>query len=207
MPEYRESKMSPILEEYFKSLGYTVYCEVPYYYSPVDMVAENNGILIAIEMKVCLTKKVIRQAYMSNSYTPWCYAAVKSMPNKKSLNAAKHFGIGVIRVSDTVNIICDPIPFHAPFRRGKKMMDTLSAIEPGGIGGMPCIKGVGPAQFVFDAVEEYRITHPKATWKELYNNIKNHYCSYSSMYNAMRVVEYKRLTEKHNHDSCVTLIK
>ena len=160
------------------------------------MVAQKGDILIAIEMKVCLTKKVIRQAYFATLETPWCYAAIRSNPTKKGIEKAKNIGIGIIKVTDKVEIILDPNPISKSWRNGNKIKSILSQIEPGGIGGMPCIRGVGPAQSVFDEVQKYKETRPKATWRELYKNIPNHYCSSSSMYNAMRTVEYNRLSRK-----------
>jgi hypothetical protein len=53
-------------------------------------------------------------------------------------------------------------------------------------GGLPNLRGVGIAQDVQRRVDEYRMTHPTATWKEIFANVPCHYNSYKNLYSSLR---------------------
>ncbi|MHC4326060.1 MAG: hypothetical protein ACYSUX_17460, partial [Planctomycetota bacterium] len=46
-------------------------------------------------------------------------------------------------------------------------------------------------------VEAYRELRPKATWKEMYENIPNHYASVSSFRNRLARTEWKQTARRN----------
>jgi len=196
--------MSGPLSEWLGGLGYTVYTEVlsPYGGGPIDMVGLRAGLVI-VEMKTSLTSTLIRQASIGQLLSTTVYCAVASRPRHDGIQRCQKLGLGVVSVRDNhVNVICEP--GHG--RGGRSLVHQyyvqqikrrLEHMEPGGVGGLPCLEGVGPAQDVERRIAEYRQQHPRATWKQIYQAVPNHYSSYQSMCSAMRMVaERRRYKEK-----------
>ena len=183
--------MSGPVQEWLKAQGYTAYCEVPFYGRAVDIVAEKDATShqITVEMKVCLSCKVMIQAVELQTATPLVYCAVASKPRESSIEQCRKQGLGILTVGQDVTVILEPEQKIEPYKHRRF---NLSRLEPGGIAGLPNIKGVGPAQEVEKRIAEYRKTHPKATWKELYEAISNHYQSYRGMYGGMRMLKERR---------------
>ena len=210
--QLHECKLSEPVSELLRSWGYEVYTEIPYFSSCIDMVAMKDGEtpeLIAVELKVSLTKKVIRQAYMSTMTMHKAFCAIATNPQKKSLEACAKFGLGVIRVKDgKAKLIQEFHRVHnnEPWQpKLDLMIKFLRAIEPGGVAGNPTLPGMGPAQECYERVLEYRAKHPKAKWKEIFEHVHNHYSTHLSMAGAMRIagpkVELRMAKEKHRSRS------
>ncbi|GAG36697.1 unnamed protein product, partial [marine sediment metagenome] len=62
-------------------------------------------------------------------------------------------------------------------------------LKPSADAGKPNRKGVGPAQECWRNIIKYRAEHPKATWRELFQKIPNHYSNHKNMYSAMRMLQ------------------
>ena len=73
--------------------------------------------------------------------------------------------------------------------RKEKMVRALVGTEPGGVAGLPTLRGLGPAQDCYRALTAYREAHPKATWVEIYREVPNHYANAKSMASAMSIVK------------------
>jgi len=54
-----------------------------------------------------------------------------------------------------------------------------------GVAGLPTLKGEGPRLDCAKRVSEYLLENPDATWKGIYRDVDNHYCSYASMRGAV----------------------
>jgi hypothetical protein len=194
----KECELSAPVMEWFNEREFDVFVEVsPPYVSAtfVDLVACHfeTGTVIAIELKTSLTKKVLRQAYTHTLFADAAYVAVGSNPRKLSLEKCRKAGVGVIRVRPEVAVVLRPRMKHPPFWGYKeKILDRLILREPGGVAGLPTLKGEGPAQQCYELVLKYRKRYPDATWKDIFRDVPNHYSSYRSMCGAMRVVEIKR---------------
>lgn len=176
--ELREKELFPPIKAWLESAGFTVYTEVPLWGSNVDVVGERDDLQIAIELKMSLSRKVIHQAMRSKACTPCCYCAVPTKPRQDGLDAAKRQGVGVLRVKEgKVELVL--APWSDGWRRRRKF--RTGNLAPGEEAGKPNLKGEGPGQEVLRLVNEYREKNPKATWKEMYANVPNHYASYRSM--------------------------
>lgn len=187
--QLREKELYLPLKNFFEKQEYKVVAEVPIpcWFACCDLVAFNDNEIIAVEMKMSLTKTVIHQAYRNQNNSNKVYAAVSTRP--RDLNYASKLGIGVIKVkNNTVEILLE----SGDFKRQGKYIDqfrqqALSILSntPNSIGGLPTLKGIGPRIECRKRVTEYLIKNPNASWKEIYKNVKNHYCNYKSMKSAI----------------------
>lgn len=183
-----EADLSKPISDWLTYMGYTVYVEVPNYHSAgcIDIVGRKDQDLICVELKTSLNDNVLRQTYRSNMVTHMVYAAVARKPQPSRLLKAKERGIGVILVKEGLRVLLEPSNTNDLFEPAvERIHQYLNHMQSGGIGGKPCLKGVGPAKECGRRVIEYLKEHPNAKWKEIYQNVPNHYVSASSMYGAM----------------------
>ena len=82
--QLREYKLSDPVREYFEKQGYKVYVEIPIAGACIDMVARKGNILIAIELKMSLTKQLIDNCSTNRVYCDISYAAVPTNPTVKN---------------------------------------------------------------------------------------------------------------------------
>lgn len=189
MKVMREKELYNPIKTYFNRKKYKVSSEVPIpcWFACCDLVAYNDNEIIAVEMKMSLTKAVIHQAHRNQMNSDKVYAAVPTKP--RSLEYASLLGVGVIVVKDdNVEIILE----SGIFKRESKYTDQFKQqaeerfkYNRDEIGGLPTLKGVGPRIECQKRVDYYLIDHPNASWKEIYANVKNHYCNYKSMAGAI----------------------
>lgn len=187
-----ERDMSIHVIRWLDNYGFTCYAEFPNYNSPVDIVGVQYKpfYTIAVEMKVCLTKGVIKSAIMNQTRfnESWCVVST----NPRDLSKCIKFGLGVATVcEDKIIILLDPKWNEVSKYYTDRNYALANKLVPGGVGGVPCMKGIGPARDVLRRIDEYKKEHPCATWKELFKNIPNHYYSQNSMYGAMRMLKYR----------------
>ena len=180
----QEKDLFPPLQAWLHKKGYKVYTEVPSWGYSMDVVADppDNSSQIALEMKMSLTKHLIKQACYGQAKTGIAYVVIPTKPKEKSIQECKKQGLGIIQVVDNeiiellkpekVNTIIERIDF--------------TGIEEGETAGIPAAKGQGMAQQCLIRIKHYLKTHPKAKWPEIYDNVYNHYSSYRSMASSMR---------------------
>jgi hypothetical protein len=190
----REAAMSGPVTAWLEGQGLTVYAEVPFHGSSVDHVGATPDFsrVVMVEMKTCLTRKVLHQAYTHQLATHEVYCIVASAPSPASLADARKAKLGVGRVHDgKVHIV-----LHQRRDRrvrweptAKRLIDRLRHLEPGGVGGTPCLKGEGPAQECYRQVRRYRREHPDATWKQVFDAVPNHYAHARSFMMSMAKLE------------------
>lgn len=196
-PHCREALLSAPVSAWFEAQGFTVYAEVPFFSSPIDLVARRGEELAVVELKQCLTQEVIRSACVNRLISDDSWCGVGTRPRARGVASARDEAVGVLSVRDGVaRVVARPELAGrrsiAGAHHAGRIHGYLDNMEPGGVGGLPGLKGVGPAQDVERGIEQYREAHPKATWKELYDQVPNHYASAASMYCAMRMLEDRR---------------
>lgn len=181
-----EAEMGEPVMNYFRSMGYEVWCEIPFYQRVVDIVAMKEDMLVAIELKRSFTRGVMLQAVQCQLFSHQTYCCAYTKPSSNTILAASKRGLGLLRVVDGECMkILDPNNEHVLDHHSHNMRKRLRFIDPGGEAGHPCRKGVGPAQEVSRLVEQYRKNNSDATWDELYSELPNHYCSARSMRGAL----------------------
>lgn len=215
--EMREAALFAPVKAELEARGYTVYAEVPWPLRPasIDVVALAEGRWpVIVELKMGFTRRLLEQCSLALLATPYVYAAAPTMPRGSFLAWAEKIGIGVARVfSDGVEVLGKPKigrgrwphPSRVRNYRSRRVPSYRSRIvkacvESNGyyqskVGGVPNHKGTGPAQSVWRAVRAYRTEHPAASWRELYEEIPNHYAHMESMRGAMRTVDQRRAAD------------
>jgi hypothetical protein len=148
--------------------------------------------ICCVEMKLGLTRVVIRQAYMLQLVTPdvWCFVGTKprdlSRAVRCGLGVAWFDGRGVHELLQPAARLTPNPPYAAEVRR------RTAGAEPGGVSGCPTRAGVGPAQTAYELAARYRGEHPGASWREVWAAVPNHYANPRSMQQSMRFVEERR---------------
>ena len=194
-----ESQMTEPLISWLMEQGYEAYCEVGWLSRFVDMVGWNQRDHIAIEMKMALTKKVIQQASVLQLATDTVYCATPTKPREYGFNRCKEYGIGILRVyGANINVI-----LKADKKRSVTMAHhafRLDGLTPGGIAGLPQLKGEGPAIDCLAAVRRYRTDHPTARWAEIFKAIPNHYANAGSFCSSMsKAIGREARKERNSH--------
>ncbi len=136
-------------------------------------------------LKTGLTGKVIHQASLSQLATPNVYCGVGTKPRAKNIKVCREEGIGILSVSD--GVVTEILKPQGRLTQIIKYQGfNLRRLEPNGTGGYPQRKGIGPAKNVAQRVRKYLETNPQCGWREIYENVPNHYISPWSMCNAMK---------------------
>ncbi len=210
-----EKELFPPLKKYFKEQGYKVYAEVPSGARGIDFVAVREDRQVAVEMKTSFNTDVIYQANTNAYRFAYSYVAYpvripvlfESPLTKLSesvitrLEACRRRGIGILQV----------LPHGTVFEAlaaADQNIKNINKIRPYDFSqyvesdtdeaGLPCQKGVSEGYYELKLIKEYVRQHPKATWKEIYLNVQNHYSSPASLSGSMsswrgfRLAEYKK---------------
>lgn len=204
----REAELSAPVEAWLRARGYEVYVEVPFSYRNVDMVGAKDGRIIAVELKTSLSRGVLYQSSRLTIGAHEVYAAVGTKPRQAGVDRCYRCGVGVLsvrdgkvdRVAESTGFMRDGVPVGPSVAYLKILLNTVAKMEPGGVGGKPNEKGVGPAADVERAVAEYRETRPLATWREMFDSIQNHYVSAQSMCGAMKKIKERRYYREREHE-------
>ncbi len=185
--QLKEYKLSDPVREYFEKQGYVVYSEIPIAGSKIDLVARKGNFLIGIELKTSLTRQLIHQCIRHQCNCDIFYVAVPVNPISKNIDICKKYSIGIIRISDETEIIIEANQRFKPLEwKHKRILNFCDTILPGGLGGLPTLKGKGPRIDCTERVKKYLIINPAAKWKEIFENVHNHYYNYKSMQGALR---------------------
>ncbi len=183
-----EVKLYNPVKKLFEDYGYTVKAEIPSYGSCIDLVAYYQGCAIAVELKMSLTKGLINQAYHNTLSCDFSYVAVPTTP--RNVDRCRRYGIGIISVANgKANILLDAHAKDKPFWNNKERILEYCKFRDGNVvGGLPNLKGEGPARECYKRVSNYRERNPKATWRQIFAEVPNHYANYLSMCGALRKV-------------------
>jgi hypothetical protein len=174
--------------DWLKSRGFTPYGEVRWYNRAIDVVGLDVETVVAIELKMSLTRHVRYQAHLNQLASNYSWAAVGTRPRKLPFGPFETIGVLSV-VGGKVEVIreADPSPrandYHLKAIRG-----VCHYKEPCGVAGLPGMAGIGPAQDVYNAMVKFIAENPKAKWQEIWEQVPNHYKHARSMQGAMRIV-------------------
>lgn len=181
--------MSKPVENFFRDLGYEVYCEVPYYNSCIDMVIKKNLEICCVELKRCLSKKLVLQC-QSNNLVNRSIGFVCSKPRKsnKYLINFKKQGLWLYYLDPkTKEIILINKGWDNEMNSFMSMCfeKRLFNRVQGGVAGHKMEKNSGPCYPLALEIIDYRKNKPKATWRQIFKDIPNQYSNYISMRSKM----------------------
>lgn len=215
----RESDLYPIVKKYFKDQGYTVFAEVACMGRGVDMVAVKGDEHIAIELKLSFNSDVVWQArqatlHFDKSYIafpvkearffhqPDYYWAQRESIQQRYLNM-EGLGIGMLQVLPSGMVYEE---LEAKQQKPYRKLDLQHYVEADDdLGGLPYQKGVSEGYHELESIKKYVRDHPKANWREIFENVSTHYASHTSLAGSMSqwrgfyLSEFKKsLKEKTN---------
>ncbi len=189
--QLREVKLSKPISDWLRNRGFRVYTEVPLYASAVDIVGAclQTSTVVTVELKVSFTRYLLTQAASTRTRSHESWACTFSKPKQATIDRARIYGIGLLRVVDDKVIVV--LPAEHNFIRPvsiEKLMSRLKRMAEGGVGGKPNLKGEGPAQDVARAVKAYIKDNNPANWLEVFENVPNHYAHKQSFQGVMNRV-------------------
>jgi hypothetical protein len=193
-----------------RSKGWRVGCEVRIGYRPVDAAAILDDKVLVLEAKISLNEKLRHQLKRLTRRADYVLAVIGSNPRAEGINWCAKHKIALWMV--TAGPLIELLPFRQLTPNNRYRNDVIKRLERWDetiVGGVPNRLGIGVAQDVQRRVDEYRVAHPKATWKEIYQNVPSHYDSFKNMYsslrsNAERLASRKRallVTTNQSYDS------
>jgi len=186
MAKSKETDLAKPVANWLRSKGYTVYSEVPYWHRCIDMIGFKAGKIRIVELKVRYSKGGVKQAVLSQLATSDVYLAVSNNPKPKSIELCKKYGVGLLRVTEQVEILNWPCKVVELWSGATKhLIENCLATMPSDKAGIACMSGCGPAQAVAACIQQYVDEHPKARWREIFKNVPNHYSNHKSIACAM----------------------
>lgn len=183
-PDWETSLSAPVCA-WLEGRGLVAYCEVPTQGCCIDIVATGpSDLLVAVEMKLSLSWQVQRQAILAQNFADEAWCAVPTKP--RSLEIAKHHGIGILQVfeADTAVRLEPNRAAFKPFLGSRVAVTrTLERMAPGGVAGRQTPVNDGPAQQVARLVAPlYRRGVP---WSQVFDEVPNHYAHAKSLASVM----------------------
>jgi hypothetical protein len=191
--------------------GWSLACEVLLNARAIDAAGLRDGKVIALEAKVLFNQKLRRQLYLSRRVADFVLAVVGTTPRGDGISWCIKQRVGLWIVND--GELTELVAYHQqkPNKLHRQnLIDRIQRWDQAVSGGLPNLRGVGIAQDVQRRVDEYRMTHPTATWKEIFANVPCHYSNYKNLYsslrsNAERLAMRARQRQKDIHAQAETL--
>lgn len=195
----KEADLYPIIKKSFKNDGYSVFAEVACNYRGVDLVAVKGDEHIAVELKKSFNDHVLRQATWDANYFDKVYVA---FPVRKAIlfhsddvywglresvrdryDYCLKRGVGIIQVLPSGMVYEALEPTQQRTIRKLDLKHYIDADDD--VGGVPYQKGVSEGYHELESIKKYVIAHPDASWREIYENVPNHYSSHTSLSSSM----------------------
>jgi hypothetical protein len=167
--------------------GWSLACEVLLNATAIDAAGLRDGKVIALEAKVWFNQKLRRQLYLRRRLADFVLAVVGTRPRAEAISWCIKQRVGLWLVND--GEVTELVAYHQqkPNKLHRQnLLDRIKRWDQSVSGGLPNLRGVGIAQDVQRRVDEYRMTHPTATWKEIFANVPCHYNNYKNLYSSLR---------------------
>lgn len=195
----KECDLYPIVKKMFKERGYSVFAEVAHFMRGIDLVAIKEEEHIAVELKLSFNWDVVRQAHTNKisfdkSYVAYpvkkpvlfhsedVYWKLRDSTKQRYDRCVKE-GIGIFQILPS-GVIFEALEGQQldPVRR---MDFTHHKESEHDLGGLPSQKGVSAGYYELECIKDYVREHPDAKWKEIYDNVHNHYSNEKSLAGCM----------------------
>jgi hypothetical protein len=184
---FRESPICATAVAKLRADGWSLACEVLLNSRAIDAAGLRDGKVIALEAKVCFNQKLRRQLYLRKRLADFVLAVVGTRPRAEAISWCIKQRVGLWLVND--GELTELVAYHQqkPNKLHRQnLIDRIKRWDQSVSGGLPNLRGVGIAQDVQRRVDEYRLTHPTATWKEIFANVPCHYNNYKNLYSSLR---------------------
>jgi hypothetical protein len=190
-----ESEIFKVAYNHLKSLGWRVVSEPPVYSRSADGGAIKDGVTMVIEAKRTANFKLMHQIMVDRSFADIALAVVGRMPKVDCEPANKiiaaGIGLWVIQGGDVV-VLSEPRAGYEPIKNWRDSFKRVCEEQNEDcFGGVPNMSGTGPAQACLKLVREYKLKYPKASWREMFEKIPNHYSNHRSFQGSMSLCEQR----------------
>lgn len=189
----KEELLAEKVVAYLQDLHWDVYQEVkPKGFGEVaDIVAVQSNRVWIIEVKMSFSLAVIAQAYNWRNFAHWVSIAVPSPKRYKSFGykVLKHYGIGLIRVSDYTGSLAEDIIKPRLLRKAlsKKILGSLCEEQKTyAKAGNNRSEFYSPFKRTCNEVARAVHANPGINMKSLIEKIDHHYASVSSAKTSLR---------------------
>jgi hypothetical protein len=170
-----ESAIYKIAYKKLKADGWRVVSEVGIWPgSAIDGVALKDGVLVAIEAKKNLSKKLLHQLCLAQLAADHVLAVIGTIPQKKGMEWCLSQNIGVWVIKG------DNVTEFNPWGKNKivtahyreKVLHIAQNQSEDDGGGVPVLLGCGPAQYCLERVAEYKKKTPRSPGKTFTRTLK-----------------------------------
>ncbi len=176
-----ESLMAEPVTQWMRSLFLEVIPEVTVVWSPVDLVGMSADwrVMHAVEMKTTWNRSLFRKFSWLASVADYLWFATKGSPSTSTLDALRQRGIGVFSVQQGV-ILTPRRNTKIAQRYRVRAIDKAKRASRDVVAGLPTLKGQGPAQRCWNAIESFLASKPSASVRDVFEAVPNHYAHYKS---------------------------
>ena len=184
---FREAPICATAVAKLRADGWSLACEVLLNARAIDAAGLRDGKVIALEAKVWFNQKLRRQLYLRRRLADFVLAVVGIRPPAEGIRWCINQRVGLWLVND--GEVTELVAFHQqkPNKLHRQnLIERIKRWDQSVSGGLPNLRGVGIAQDLQRRVDEYRTTHPTATWKEIFDNVLCHYSNYKNLYSSLR---------------------
>ncbi len=173
--------MADPVSAWMRSLFLEVIPEVAVVRSQVDLVGMSVDwrVMHAVEMKTTWNRSLFRKFSWLASVADYLWFATKGSPSKPTLDALRQRGIGVFSVQQGV-ILTPRRNTKIAQRYRVRAIDKAKRASRDVVAGLPTLKGQGPAQRCWTAIESFVISNPLASVRDVFESVPNHYAHYQS---------------------------
>ena len=167
--------------------GWSLACEVLLNARAIDAAGLRDEKVIAVEAKIGLNQKLRRQLYLRRRVADFVLGVVGKNPRAEGISwcIKRRVGLWLVKDGEVTELVAirqqKPNKYHR-----ENLIERIKRWDQSVSGGRPNLRGVGIAQDVQRRVDEYRMTHPTATWKEIFANVPCHYNNYKNLYDSLR---------------------
>jgi hypothetical protein len=207
----REAPICATAVAKLRANGWSLACEVLLNARAIDAAGLRDGKVIALEAKVWFNQKLRRQLYLRRRLADFVLAVVGTRPRAEAISwcIKQRVGLWLVNNGEVTELVAYHQQKPSKYHR-KNLIERIKRWDQSVSGGLPNLRGVGIAQDVQRRVDEYRMTHPRATWKEIFENVPCHYNNYKNLYsslrsNAERLAMRARQRQNNNHTKADTM--
>lgn len=202
----REVALSAPVKAWLRSRGLKPCAEAPNWEAPIDLVGVSESLIVAVELKMSFTSQALRKAITNQFSANESWVAAPTQPRPQTVTKYERSGIGVLKVSgaEAIVLLAARTNMTEPIGARCNHLREWAADVPDNDdmeAGLPTLAGTGPAQDCERRVEEYRATQPKATWREIFAAVSNHYANPRSMARGIAAVYERRARKEREKEA------
>jgi hypothetical protein len=184
---FREAPICATAVVKLRANGWSLACEVLLNARAIDAAGLRDGKVIALEAKVWFNQKLRRQLNLRRRLADFVLAVVGTRPRAEAISwcIKQRVGLWLVNNGEVTELVAYHQQKPSKYHR-QNLIERIKRWDQSVSGGLPNLRGVGIAQDVQRRVDAYRMTHPTATWKEIFANVPCHYNNYKNLYSSLR---------------------